>query len=568
MDIQSIVENDLVLDPSSVWVLKEHREFGYSDGAASERYLEEVFRDAGDLGSRSSELEARIRDWPSEYHLSAKRAQLLSGFNFDRSLKVLEVGCGCGAITRFLGESFDSVVSVEGSPSRARLARLRTRDVEGVSIVCAPFHKLAFSQPFDIIFCIGVYEYSASFVGGDDPYGATLRYFSDMLSPDGMLFIAIENQFGLKYFNASREDHLGTRFEGLEGYHARPAGVRTFGKRELECDLRKHFPLVRFYYPYPDYKLPDCVLDGEFLATGQAAELISQMKSRDHAGDMEPLWDEAPVLLELARNRMLEFFSNSFLVLAGKGAPRGVSFEQLAVLFSSGRKAAFATVSRVVRNGGNRLVVSKRLASGTGTADAGVLKLVDTDSLWADSHSLHTLAYLGCKSRGSGLETIFEPCKAWVGHLRRLSSVRGGVMTLGGEHIDSIWPNAYPAPDGCRVVDREWIWSAPIPMNVVVIRAIHDFLNRIEGARGLSGALDVRSGKALIEGIARAIGVDLRDGDFEEFVDIESELQSVVFGVEKWRHALNLRWFLFDRPTIRLFRSARRLIRRISAFRP
>ncbi len=75
MHIRFIVENDLVEDACSVWRLESHGEFGYSDGAGSEQYLRDVFRNAKDLGSSSAELEACIKDWPSEYHLSAKRAQ-------------------------------------------------------------------------------------------------------------------------------------------------------------------------------------------------------------------------------------------------------------------------------------------------------------------------------------------------------------------------------------------------------------------------------------------------------------------------------------------------------------
>ena len=158
MSVQSIVSNELRQDASSVWVLAGHDRFGYSDGAESEKYLDQVFRAASDLSTTSAELEEWIKDWPSEYHLTVKRAQLLSGFRFDRGLKVLEVGCGCGAITRFLGENFDDVVSVEGSINRARLARLRTRDLPGVTILCAPFQEIRFSRKFDIVFCIGVYE--------------------------------------------------------------------------------------------------------------------------------------------------------------------------------------------------------------------------------------------------------------------------------------------------------------------------------------------------------------------------------------------------------------------------
>ena len=53
--------------------------------------------------------------------MSDKWAQLFSVFDFDRRARVLEVGCGCGAITRFLGEEFDQVTAIEGSERRAEI---------------------------------------------------------------------------------------------------------------------------------------------------------------------------------------------------------------------------------------------------------------------------------------------------------------------------------------------------------------------------------------------------------------------------------------------------------------
>ncbi len=59
-----------------------------------------------DPSSLSSELRAAITDWPSQYHLSAKRANLLRPFAEDlRGKRVLEIGAGYGAITRYLGET-------------------------------------------------------------------------------------------------------------------------------------------------------------------------------------------------------------------------------------------------------------------------------------------------------------------------------------------------------------------------------------------------------------------------------------------------------------------------------
>jgi SAM-dependent methyltransferase len=562
MNIQTIVQNELHQESSSVWLLRGHEKFAYSDGAASERYLKKVFLSAKDLSAGSTELEGYIKDWSSEYHLTTKRAQLLSGFKFDRKLKVLEVGCGCGAISRFLGETFENVISIEGSIARARLASLRTRDLGSVSIICAPFQEIRFTEKFDLIFVIGVFEYSASFVSGDDPYEAVLSYFSDMLTPDGMVILAIENQFGLKYWNGCREDHLGIKFEGLEGYHHGTKNVRTFGKAELQNYVERYFPNIQFYYPYPDYKIPDCVLSDEFLKSGSGGELVSQLPSRDYSGFYRPSFDEAATVLELSRNRALDFFSNSYLLLASKGEPRGVSFDQLGCLYSPGRKPEFRTETRIVAEPDGKWTVSKRLRGGGGAVEQGPVRLVATASQWIPNQSLLTHVMLRSKGNGLTLKEIFAPCQKWVKLLASESRVSNGVAVLDGARIDCLWSNVYFDRNELRVVDQEWIWTNDVKLNVVVIRAIYDFLRRVESEPRASRDVIAGSGRDVITRIAAAIGVSLEPDDFDDFIALESEFQYIVAGANPLQMRMHWRLFTIEMAVSRFaVRSVRSLFR-------
>lgn len=567
--LRSIVENEITQGADDVWSLKDHAAFGYSDGRASDQYLAHVFSRARDLGSRSDELRAYIRDWPSEYHLSAKRSQLLSGFGFDRSAKVLEVGCGCGAITRHLGERFDEVVSVEGNPVRARLARARTRDLAGVSILCAPFQDVRFTRKFDIIICVGVFEYSGSFVHGENPYETVLRYFDELLTPDGVVVIAIENQFGLKYFNGLREDHVGAPFVGLEGYPAANKGVRTFGRSELQQLLERRFAAVRFYYPYPDYKLPDCVADEEFLLDARAGELVSQYRSRDYGGPVRPLWDERLVTLELARNRLLPHLAHSFLVLAGKRSLDHVRFGQKAIFYSSGRLSRFATETRVERADDGKWFANKRGLAGE-TVWAGPVRLRSVKTEWVGGHSLHVGLARACRRDGQDLVAMFAAAKPWVAYLR--SQLSGDALLLPGGFIDCIWSNTFVRDGSCTFVDREWEWHEAIPLPVLVARAIYRFLDKLDASvagLGSARALRARNGRTLIKSIGAAIGVQIDDADLRRFVALESMFQSTVFGGTSRRRETEIRWFLLDRPTlnsarrgVRVWREARRRLTR------
>jgi SAM-dependent methyltransferase len=557
VDPASIISNPLVKDPSGVLVLQGHDRFDYSEGERVESFLDRVYRNASDLGSSSRELHSKADVWPTEYYLSVKRAQLLSGFVYDRSLKVLEVGCGCGTITRFLGENFDNVVAVEGALARARLARLRNRDLPSVSVFCGPFQEMNFSTKFDIIFCIGVFEYSAGFVAGPDPYDAALRYFSDMLTPDGKVVIAIENQLGLKYFNGAGEDHIGVPFEGVEGYHRRPRNVRTFGKTELGDMLGRYFPEVAFYYPFPDYKFPDAVLSSKFLASGRAGEMIAQVGNRHYGPKSPPKWDETAATLELARNRLLEDTSSSFLIVASRGKMTGVSFPQLGIFYSPSRRDIFSTQSRIIESPEGEIRVVKVQRSGTLAADTGQLRRLDLVSPWLDSLSLQTEMVLKALDQNATLEQIFAPARPWATLLKSNAVDRGGVLFVDGTHIDIGWQNAYLSGEGIALIDREFVLEDEVRMNALVIRSIYGFIMRLKEDGRYSRVLAERSGRSLIRKIAAVLGIDLKPADFDAFINLEGEFDSLIFDTDRAKQTAFLRWYLFDRPSLRVFRKVK-----------
>ena len=67
---------------------------------------------------------------------------------------------------------------------------------------------------YDAVFLIGVFEYAASYIHDEDPYGSFLKIIRKHARKDGIVVIAIENRLGMKYFGGAREDHLGEFFKG------------------------------------------------------------------------------------------------------------------------------------------------------------------------------------------------------------------------------------------------------------------------------------------------------------------------------------------------------------------
>ena len=521
--MKDLIENEMTLDADSVWVRADARPFGYSDGVDAERYLERALLASTDLSHESEELERWIKDWPSEYHLSRARAQLLKGFDFKRSSRVLEVGCGCGAITRFLGETFDQVVSVEGSYARANLARKRTRDLASVSIVNSPFEEIKFRVKFDIIFCVGVFEYSNVFVAGHDPYTRILEYFADLLVPQGALVLAIENRLGLKYFCSSGEDHSGVMFDGIEGYPRRAKGPRTFGYKDLKSRLSRFFETVEFYFPCPDYKLPSCVVSERLTEEAEVAELMGAYPSRDYRNPgRRPLFSEALAWYGIEQDRLVPLFANSFLVVASRTTKNPVRADWLAIAYSGRRKAKFSTETRFLRGEGGGLRVVKSRIDGARSGAEGELRHVVGEDDWVAGLSLQTATAIQAREREATLEEIFDLSRVWSEELQSGASGTGPDRTVAGDRLDSIWRNCFVAGENCRFIDREWVWAGELPLKLVVSRGLYYFAKSLLGSSGLNPRLRGMRVSRLITTVAGFYGLTLSRKDLLDLIRFEA----------------------------------------------
>ena len=104
-------------------------EVDYEDGAEA-AVLSDLERIV-DRSDGSDELTMLIRDWPTSYHFSPSRSNLLRPIRIDSRDRVLEVGCGSGPITRWLGERGADVLAIDGNVEHAdRGGRALPWDVE------------------------------------------------------------------------------------------------------------------------------------------------------------------------------------------------------------------------------------------------------------------------------------------------------------------------------------------------------------------------------------------------------------------------------------------------------
>ncbi len=541
-DINDYLAKNFKQDISGVWVLDGHSTFDYSDGLETEHYIGKVIAESDDICSTSSAIESHIIDWPSEYHLSHKRAQLLKGLSFDTESKVLEIGCGCGAITRYLAEKYDEVVAIEGSLNRARIARSRVRDMENVTVICAPFQEVLFPEKFDLVFCVGVFEYSANFFSSPDPYSFALASMRENLNENGSLILAIENRLGVKYFAGHPEDHVGYAYEGLNGYPFHGDRVQTFGRSELESMLRECFAELEWLYPFPDYKVPTCIVSHDFLAKGFADQMISQvlgetlLNSPVRGGMSMRL-----MTLQLGKNGLLPDLSNSFLVVASCKNSKRKAFQQKAILYSTSRRPQFCTETRVVNNGLSFRAKKSRI-SNSQSGRYGSLSHQVAESEWHAGHSLHTTMLMCCRRKDFRDQLSLMGLGAWCNYVKS-SSCENGLVP--GELIDAIWSNVFIENGKCEIIDKEWVWNLPIKFEVLFIRAAYWFLRDANALDPKDGITKYSSGREQIEYLGDIVSVKMSKRDFEDFIKLESDFAASALGANLYKAKFQVHCFLW-----------------------
>ena len=280
----------------------------YSDGEEIEEKLLQIVKNHESF----EKITENSSEWPIVYHLSKQRQNILEWYDFKKEDTILEIGAGCGAITGLLAEKSKKIVSVEISKKRSLINAYRNKKYDNLEIIVGNFNDIKIEEKFNYITLIGVLEYSKNFTNSETPEIKFLNELKKYLKPNGKIMIAIENKLGLKYWAGAKEDHTSLLFDSIQGY-LNTKKVATYSKEELKKMLCKTgFLNIEFYYPFPDYKLPNIIYSEKYLPK------IGDLRNLIHNYDMSRyvFFDEGIVYDQLIKDSNFEKFSNSFLTIA------------------------------------------------------------------------------------------------------------------------------------------------------------------------------------------------------------------------------------------------------------
>lgn len=533
--------NTLTFVESGVWVRAKHPEekFAYSDGDAAEQYILDALDTSNDLSSQSCELDGKVRDWPSAYHLSSRRANLFRGIDLSGVDRALELGCGCGAITRYLGEIGIRVDAVDGSRRRAEAARRRCKGLAEVNVICSNFNSLTLpDRCYDAVFIIGVLEYAKRFSESTksphDVVKELLQKLIGAVKQDGVILIAIENRLGFKYLFGANEDHIGMRYVGVYGYPdygphtaARQHGIRTYDKQEWHDILDGLDGTYHdFYYPFPDYKLPEVVLSDSYVQSDRHAfSALSRIDSQDSGSQWSPGIDEHLFWEAAAQGQYLDKAANSFAIVVSKSErkPRKVINFDFVHFPDPKRSPAYRTTTRKLRE--SREVDKSVLGTNAKETESFCLEhRIGTEKyvqglLLSDVWARAIRIYADPK--------ILEEClKRYYGFIR--DSFTGDPESA--KLIDLRPVNIIVDDEGnYRSFDQEWRLKDEISPEFVYFRGVASFgYTHQKALLCVAKEMGIRTVGDFVEYCFELIGFDL-GARLNEFIDAEERIQAGIF---------------------------------------
>ncbi|MGN6714455.1 LicD family protein [Anaerocolumna jejuensis] len=295
----------------------------YINGNTSEEYIEIIRQDSS---------------WPVFFQLSEMRWGLYSWYDFGENSNLLEVGAGYGALTGLFCSKCRKVTATEKSPARAEALVKRFESISNLEVCIGDAATMDFQKKFDFIILTGILERQGGGSSDKKVYAEYLQKLKKLLTPAGKILIAVENRFGLKYICGAIEPHTGKPFDGLNHYPFGTGGY-SFTKEEMIAILKlAGLESYKFYYPLPDYKIPQIIYSQNYLPQTRVGErLVPYYVNKDSLIAVEnDMYDD------VVENGVFEFFANSFLIECSMGAT-ACSVDYAAVTVDRGHEQGTVT---------------------------------------------------------------------------------------------------------------------------------------------------------------------------------------------------------------------------------
>lgn len=464
-------------------------------------------------------------------HVGPTRSSLLAPIRVRPGMRVLELGCGAGALTRGLADRGARVTAVEPSIAMARLAADRTRDLSEVRILAAPVATWARSRPGtgDRHDMVVVAPIGSGTLAGTAPIGPDelLPIATQVLEPEGALVVAVSNPLGIAALAGAPTAVLPPieLSSGLSGISPSPWTMTGARLTEQLASLGLGEQVV--FAVFPDLVAPQVMLTAALLESAEGQRLAKAfMRDVARLPDGAGLRSDPRRLAHVAMGSGLGLaLASSVLVVASRSRAMldaTVKPGHLFVLPSPVKGARWRRTRVLLGGPGSWNLGPLDPGSVTEVVD-GPLRMRDVSSRVVIGTNAEDLLVESLLAEGLDGVRSSALLAAWWTAARSIASVPDD----GGWQFDVGPRNFVIDDDGAwHFVDRELSVLERPPEDVHAWRAmvflITDRIIPFGVIPGVPPALTVREATTLL---LDRIGVPVVDGGEERWIAFESEVQ-------------------------------------------
>ncbi|MDR1689382.1 MAG: class I SAM-dependent methyltransferase [Clostridiales bacterium] len=424
---------------------------------------------------------------------------------FNKRGRVLEIGAQLGDVTGWLSQNFKAVDCIESGINNAAALYGRVKKAKNVEVYAADEFETSFGEgKYSLVTAIGnLGNFANGF--GKTAHKRTVDFLRNVcvsLTEDGILFISTQNKMALKYLSGCYDSKERLQFNALMDYPVKTAAV--FGRNELEEILKEAgFNSIQFYHTYSDGMFPISI----YRECEEIYKLNPDIFYPKHVYDyylrqnffLEPL-----AVLSLYKEKMVHYFSNSFVVLCSKSRNVNLKTNWIFAKWSLGEiKSSFQNEVKILPASDGGFFVEK--------------SFINTSQTEYEDEKIRVSLKSGSYIHGKPL--VFEAFKAFLAddnyekltavlneiksELIKLSSGKDaeGYEWVDGKYYDFTFWNLIRHGGKLVYIDSKWGFKCKIPVDLIIWRNLFYFNHRCGDYKALSNAEIFSVLKAMFPGI-------------------------------------------------------------------
>lgn len=246
------------------------------------------------------------------------RENIINWYDFKKDSHILEIGSDFGQVTKYFRNTSYKVTSIEFDLEKYEYTKKmleKSKNIELYNENLIGYYKKNKDKKFDYIIMATSMDRLSEFVEENKKYIAINKFLEiceGLLTENGVILIAIDNKFSIKNFS-------GATFNGENSYAVLEGKIKNtgiFSKKEFINIIKSsNFKEFKFYYPFPDYKLPSVIYTDEYLPNKNSNKLkyLVYYNPKDTI-----IFNETDVVKEIVKDDMLDYFSNSYFIEISK----------------------------------------------------------------------------------------------------------------------------------------------------------------------------------------------------------------------------------------------------------